>query len=238
MTSAVLKNRLLQISGGSFREAEWGYKSFADLLANADLSAVAEIDRTTSPTTIRLLSDQVGQVGEPDALGPNQVIRRDIWSAIFDQEAETTWYWDRRNQRPTTSAEDESAPRLPRVDAVMLRTWRAQFVQTLPQAAAESLTILSWMDDGKVGDNFPISVRHAWFAFLKKVVLDLLKSWLADNDLSSETPLIEPRKGGRLDGHSDLRRFILSVVEHMTESELVDLKIPPLAAMRASDRRR
>ena len=84
MTSAVLKSRMLDITGNNFSEVDYGYSNFTEFLfAHADLIS---IDTSRLPPIVRFLEadSHADATGEENSTEFRGRIRRDLWMATLD----------------------------------------------------------------------------------------------------------------------------------------------------------
>src|ERR1022692_2934383 len=131
MTSAVLKNRLLNITKGQFSQARYGSPSFINLVRR--VSDLLEIIDNSPPFHLRIISPDTVQAGEIISLeagvqadSPGEFaslmkgdlrrrrIRDDLWHAIIDYSSGNAYVLDTNTglARPKTVS-DPSLPQLP-----------------------------------------------------------------------------------------------------------------------------
>jgi hypothetical protein len=148
MSIAVLKNRILDLTGRAFDETQFGVASFRDWLGL--FSEVLEVDWSRSPPWVRLIhadavAAQVATATTPPAtLPPRWRIRSDLWRAVVDVGAAGDWQWDGESAsfRPHGSATPDPATVLPTLTAEDLVALRGSFVDTvsLPGVSAKRCT--------------------------------------------------------------------------------------------------
>ena len=94
MTTAVLKNRLLDLTGRAFDEAAYGATSFMDfVLRNKETLAV---DHSTVPPLVELRNAASSRQPSDEAVdvkAPHR-IRPDLWKAALDYSSGTRYVWD------------------------------------------------------------------------------------------------------------------------------------------------
>lgn len=96
MTTAVLKNRLLSLTGRAFKESDYGAQTISELVRL--LPDLLLFDQSTSPPTVRLLPSQMPV--DPPVVAEGTRIRRDLWNAVVDYRAPGRYVWDSA-QAPT-----------------------------------------------------------------------------------------------------------------------------------------
>lgn len=123
MTTAVMKNRLLELTGNEFSEQAYGVSNIREFLALA-------------PDTVRLTYSG-GQLfvelleGSRPAAGPPEDrqsrIRPDLWLAVMDYSSGRRYVWDPQEQsaRPQVAESDASLRELPTIRTHFARPGRA-----------------------------------------------------------------------------------------------------------------
>lgn len=124
MTVPVLKNRILLITGGHFREAEFGASSFRSFLSRLP-DGLVTLDESRKPATVELATADVTHRGDRRSFYPR--IRPDLWRAVLDYSSGRRYVWDASSglARPATAA--DHAPSLPTITPIQFAEWAARF---------------------------------------------------------------------------------------------------------------
>src|SRR5947209_6134392 len=94
MTTAVLKNRLLQQTEHRFDERDFGFASLPEMLES--FPDLVRLDFTTRPTTVEFVGDEVPDVPASSAgRSVRPRIREDLWRSMLDYSAGHSWVWDK-----------------------------------------------------------------------------------------------------------------------------------------------
>lgn len=234
MSSAVLKNRLLQASGGSFHEADWGAETFGGLLMSGQLDEILEVDATVRPMVVRLrdadpepASASASASAEPgSSIGVAQVIRGDLWRALL--AARGPRFWSPARGAVVDTAES-GAVLLPAVTSDATRAWREEYVAGLPERDRDALA--QWVTDGSP-DLLPRGRRGPWFAALKARVHAILLEFFEAQSLPPPEDLLVDKAHVQEPEVVLLRRLVTKVVGQMTLSELQAVPLPAQAVAR------
>lgn len=241
MSTAVLKNRLLHLTGGRFDEGAMGFSSLPALLEQ--FNDLVGIDHSTKPATIEYKpgaekDDRDGQEAVRTRLRP------DLWRAVFDYSTDEDWVWDERARCAVRVADRGEMPVLPTVTRDEFAAIRRSFVQECMESdnpdAHEQSRLERW-SNSIVGTTFlPRRFRGKWNAHLKAVASDRLTTWFSDRHLEIPMDLLQPIPGERsIEEDADLarlRNFIIECVRNMTLDELRHLNLPADAVFRATIR--
>jgi len=246
MTTAVLKNRLLNLTNRTFTETEYGASSM--------------------PALMRLIPDlvQVASEGypgrvcltDPDALRPSPVsstptraedaggefdwrdwrIRDDLWQSIVHYEHGGPFVLDPVTKvARNASADDDSLPQLPTLTREEFEAWRRDFVDSIiadtnDEALKPALQV--WLlGHGRTAD-LPRAVRGRWIENFKRRVAERLHNWFAEQGLAEPLDLlISSRAEGRLPltqetSLRELREFVVAAIHAMDLEELKALHLP------------
>ena len=247
MTTAVLKNRLLDLTDRSFAESTWGASTFREFLDQ--FSDVVELDPGARPATVRL----VGEAGDHDespirpgvhAVGRDRQVRPDLWRAVLDYSSGRTYGWDQEGEVVKPFDDSEVQPgikKLPGISKELLYNWRGEFAADAEKAGASPMTLAAiqrWRADGLPDRSLPGSIRRRWNGELKRHVVALLEEWFSTEGLTPPPNLIStdaPRRSQRPadDDLDALRRLVVRCVQGMTRAELEELRLPPAALLRS-----
>lgn len=241
MRTAVLKNRLLDITDRSFDEHAWGARDFREFVEG--LGDLIEIDATSTPVLLVLRATALAELSGGDTrttIGPRGRIRPDLWHSILDFSSSDGWAWDPETSRAMPIEDlESSAPelRMPTVEPQELLAWRASFAADhadLFKDAGSDPRVERWRNGEGGAEQLPGTVRHAWFEFLKNQVLERLTTWFGVQGIDPPVDIVRsaPVRRGGDDEQGDLREFVIACVRQMTTQELESLVLPARAAQR------
>jgi hypothetical protein len=174
MTTAVLKNRLLNLTRGQFSEDRYGSPSFIHLVRR--IPDLVTVISEQPPHHLRLVTSAPSHGGaaslssastiEVDAavtepgIGDDELagmrVRDDLWHAIIDYSTGKPYVYDPQSRiaRPWVHG-DLALPQFPTVSRDTVATWRDDFVASLDQATREKSATASASGQG-VGEDRPI----------------------------------------------------------------------------------
>jgi hypothetical protein len=236
MTTAVLKNRLLDLTDREFKEADWGAKTFRDFVAL--FSDVIEEVPGVHPSEVRLLGDlplppDAGSGDEPLDLGARRNIRSDLWNAILDFNSGKKYWWDGER---AVSDEEDAAPRgklLPTLDVDEFKAWRQEFVQEQSTENSELASFLySWLERADPLALLPRSLRIPWIIELKRRVLMRLEEWFKAEGIPLPTDAVTDNRPKKRTDTDALRDRVLAAVNAMSREELESLMLPATLLLR------
>jgi hypothetical protein len=237
MTVAVLKNRLLTLTGRAFKEADYGARTMSDLVRL--LPDLVLLDESTPNPIVRLLPLSASE-GPPE-LGPTSRVRRDLWNSVVDYRSGRTFVWDGQSARPA-QVDDPELPNLPTQGPDEIDAWRRHFVDDhaadLGDDSEAQARARRWADERLPTATLPPLLRNQWNAELKRRVVETLLRWFSEsrqkvpNDLiqSYRSLPVREQQGVPTD---ELRELVLRCVRAMTAEELRELRIPPAVYLRA-----
>ena len=242
MTSAVLKSRMLNITGNNFSEVDYGYSNFTEFLfAHADLIS---IDTSKLPPMVRLLeanSPNTASVDDAPAKFRER-IRRDLWLATLDYSSGSKYVWDVDEGKARPGEPGEEALVLPTINQDIIRQWRRELVERVSEVKAndadQSNQLDAWARIKLSTHKLPNELRHKWYEILKNKVNQRLTGWFDELGLERPNDLVasvQQARKARTDVEA-LRRLALRVVAEMTERELEHLSLPPRAVLKATKR--
>jgi hypothetical protein len=228
MTSAVLKNRLLQLTNGAFRETDYGAESFSGFLQL--LADLLDIDKSAFPPLVTL--KQI-----PDAAAPAATvgrIRPDLWYSVMDYSGGSTYVWD-ESARRARKGDKEEGHVLPTMAKEDLSEWRRSFAASVQADLPEEEDQLHrWADEGLTTRELPSHLQPQWNSFMKARVVERLRRWFATEGLTPPPDLVI--RGERQDLQAAetaaLRRAVIDAVNSMTLPELRALPIPARLLLR------
>lgn len=175
MTVAVLKNRMLQLTGRNFDETHYGARNMHELAGL--LPELLAVDDSTLPPTVTL------REGPPSDLPLLTIlrgkIRSDLWNAVMDYASGRTWVWvDGRAVADPPELPDRTSV-LPTLTAEEMQHWRDDFVTAHRDGldAKDATRLDAWVAGTGRTQQLPVSLRRPWNERLKEGVLDRLHAW-------------------------------------------------------------
>ncbi|MER6462921.1 hypothetical protein ABT278_20920 [Streptomyces sp. NPDC001228] len=238
MTTAVLKNRLLNLTERAFKEEDYGALNFTAFVRQyPDLIA---LDESSAPPKVILVGD-VSSTVVSEATVAGRRIRPDLWAAVVDYQSGDSYYWNGSEVVTGDAIENdaENLPQIPTISRDEMRGWRGDFATNFIarlQDDEEVMQIRRWHSDFLPTMELPAAARAAWNDELKHHVITRLAGWFRDHGLPLPIDLVQQRPQPRRVVSSEtaqLRELILRCVRAMTEEELRSLKLPPAAVLRA-----
>lgn len=195
MAVPVLKNRLLQLSSGAFREQDFGSPNiwhFVTLFpAFLDCAGVRPSERVElrNPDLIEAETSHAAASLDPVARGR---IRDDLWRAVFDYKSGITYVWDEAIGRAReATSRDAEAIRVPTVTEADLRESRAEFVRTQGAVSEhDALRLGKWISGTGATVALPKFYRQLWNAHLKSHAAERLRTFFIQEGLDVPSDLI------------------------------------------------
>ena len=131
MTTAVLKNRLLDLTGGTFDEAAYGADTFMDFVLSNEETLV--VDRSTAPPLVELRNAAPSPQPSDGAVHVTAAyrIRPDLWKAALDYSSGTRYVWDVARRIAVPSAGSDGELIISTVTEDIQRRWRQQFIDDI-----------------------------------------------------------------------------------------------------------
>jgi hypothetical protein len=249
MTSAVLKNRILDLTDRKFDESRWGAENFRGFVDQ--FGEILELDTSKRPPRVIYLPETTDSEAQPSdagegpaiprvASGRSKRIRQDLWRATVDYSSGQIYVWD--DEMAVPKGDDADArPVLPTLDQAELRGWREDFVggTTLPEDADLAPYLAAWATSESGTPGLPGPLRQQWIENFKNRVAQRLLDWFSENSIAAPSNLVEdarPRRKASTNVEA-LRSYVMDCVRAMNQAELEDLRLPPSAALRAARRR-
>ena len=238
MTTAVLKNRLLDLTGRAFDEAAYGATSFMDfVLRNKETLAV---DRSTVPPLVELRNAASSRQPSDEAVdvkAPHR-IRPDLWKAAIDYSSGRRYVWDIAGRRAVPSTGRHGELIISTVTEDLQRSWRQQFIADVKATLSEEETdqIDRWLQQHLGVSHLPVRLMSKWTSSFRDRVREHLLQWFVESNLQPPEDQIST-EGGPSSSSTEtdaLRDLVLAVVRKMTRDELSRLTLPPGAVLRAT----
>lgn len=197
MAIPVLKNRLLQASGQSFKEKEYGSPNiwhfvtqFPDVLRVSGARPYERV-QLIDPSVIDL--ELLTTPAALDMAGRGR-IRPDLWRALFDYSSENTYVWDESIGRARVARDGDSSPLIiPTLTNKDLETQRQEFVQTLASNSENDRERLQgWVHGSGATVALPRAYRTLWNAHLKGHAANHLRAFFIQHNLTVPADLLTP----------------------------------------------
>jgi hypothetical protein len=259
MTSAVLKNRLLNLTDREFSENRYGSPSFIHLVRRVpDLLSVED---DYPPFRLKIRAPLVNQSAVDSSSGslppsadvdsfsapargdwPKTRIRDDLWRAVVDYGSRATYVLDPETglARPK-EAEDGDFPEIPTVSAEEVRAWRQEFFDSLSELTQTRFgdELREWLDGRGRQSDLPRPVRGRWAEYFKRHIAAILFDWFRahggpPNDMfvDSVPRNLPPSEAiDELVRTRQLRDLIIRAARTMTYEELSQVHIPASALL-------
>ncbi len=252
MTTAVLKNRLLNSTNRKFSERDYGVSSMVDFarLFPEDL----EVDTRSAPPVIRLTQPETHPApvtensGRTERSVPYKKIRPDLWRAAVDYRSGATYVWDEIAGLARVANIDDSSPAVPTATDTEVAGWRHDFADSVRPELSSGRVIErldEWLQYGYGTAFLPTELRGRWSEFSREKVEVLLRNFFEDQSLAPPDDLVtayrekparvlRSAQSGRPINVSRLRELVQRCVAVMTEQELTELRISPAVMLRAT----
>ena len=239
MTTAVLKNRLLDLTDRSFDESKYGASSLIDfVLRHSDMLS---IDKSEFPPIVELNASVMLPKSEEDVSTPRYRIRQDLWQAAIDYSSGTRYVWDVHTNEAIPSDDLMDAPIVRPITADIQRELREEFSSLVSAEyeldKIESNQIERWIEESLGMAHLPTRLKSGWITFFRDKVRDHLSRWFDDSGLQRPDDMTSPieRDIPRLSPKTgELRELVVSVVREMTHQELSTLNLPARAVLRVA----
>ena len=244
MTPAVLKNRILNVTRGTFTESHYGATSFSDFVSG--FSDVVTAFGSGVHTIVELNETERGRLtqGGSERRSQRARVRSDLWRAALDYASGSRYVWDasERQARPEVPGDEYSVIKTLSVDEQ--QEWREAFFHEQSGlgdlSTSDQEHFKNWLENGLPTTELPVSLVPRWNRYLRDSVHTHLVKWFEEAGLSPPpdlltTPVEPPARSVETEA---LRRLVIRVIEQMTDRELSDLVLPPRAVLRATTPRR
>lgn len=255
MTTAVLNNRLLQITDGEFSIGRYGARTvmeFAQLLP--DLVRV-DASENGGPAVVTIVEGEA-----PDDEPSREVslvraerpqVREDLWRATMDWNEAHAYVVDPVTGRARLRRETDS-PELPTVSGVskqLYKEWRFAFIEealTSYTAEQDQAALTAWRDAPGPSRNLPTHLQDAWMDTLRARVAEHIHTWFVSAGLVVPPDLTRARRVSErpiASGPTEvavatqrLRDLVRRCVDQMSYDELRSLQLPASVVARTFGR--
>lgn len=232
MAIPVLKNRILLVTGGRFRESEFGASSFRQFLSLLPPGMVT-VDDSQAPGFVDLVLTDVKN--SPSERSHHSRIRSDLWRAALDYSSRQRYVWDSTLKQATPAKADDAGPFIPTISEDEFNRLRHSFVEA--NLAGEGVAedrLKRWASEGLPTAFLPARLRPLWNIELKKQVEERLRPWFTENHIEPPSDFAYQWQPSSSRSNSDqLRQFVINCIKAMTDEELAEIRIPASVAMRA-----
>lgn len=238
MTTAVLKNRLLDLTGGAFDEAAYGATTFMNFVVRNEEMLV--VDRSTVPPLVELRNAAPAPQASEGAVHVTAAyrIRPDLWKAALDYSSGTRYVWDAAGRTAVPSSGRDGEITISTTTKDVQRGWRQQFIDDVKQTLSEEETdqVERWRQQHLGVSHLPVRLISKWNSLFRDRVREHLLQWFSDSNLQPPDDMISTEGGPSSSSPETeaLRDLVLAVVRKMTRDELSRLTLPPGAVLRAT----
>ena len=230
----VLKNRLLQVTHGAFKESDYGATTFREFLhKNVD---IVSLDDSFPPgnVTYRAANEPTPPTVQK---GGRHQVRPDLWEAVLDFRSGRKYYWNPTKAEAAPQDQGEAHLLLPTVSEEEFGKWRQEFVEGLPVNESWQAKLETWKTKGLPTTALPSFLKPQWNRWVKHKITERLRLWFTSNSLSAPNLTVDTNVGSTEDAETKaVRDFVLDMVRRMTKDELMNLQITSRAAMRSAKR--
>lgn len=245
MRSAVLKNRLLQLTDREFNEDRYGGGTMVAValripglleLASSQPAVLRLADPTVISTKTAQLTERKSATSHPTW---QQVrIRPDLWRALVTPRPESTYVWD------ITTGQAREVTVLDEPDQLVLPSITAQEMTELRQAFRREHgddRLDEWVE--APSERIPKRIQTEWRSFLKSHTVSRIQQWFQQHDLPAPVDLIQYTTTSDLPTTADvvrtrtLKSALLRAVQLMTDDELRQVLVPAAVLMRYEQER-
>lgn len=241
MTSAVLKNRLLELTNHAFTERDFGVATFTDFLRK--FPDLVRIDRSQLPFGVELIEAAPNeQPAVRSASTGRPRIRRDLWQAAMDFKSGIEYVWDATSARarPRLESDGNNAELLPTSTAEELSQWRKEFIRRRTESEnavvddKSAVRLQVWAEKGLGTEYLPPEHRGPWNEFMRNAVVDKLNGWFDSRGLARPSDLIETSpQWTEPEADAALSKVLHNLLVRLTRDELSQLQLPATLVLRA-----
>ena len=261
MTTAVLKNRLLTLTLGRFRETDYGAVAIHQIIEWFPDHFL--LDRSSRPALVKLISGDTDTLPFPFALPtntsadgasptePSQVtvsksvvsrgrIRPDLWRAVLDFRSGSAYVWDADTGKAIKAEEPFILPRLPAISKSEFDQLKIGFVSKVKAILNpnEALLLEKWGETQSVRTKtLPLILQAQWFEHLKEEVIRRLGAWFKEKGLEMPNDALANHAPSRRQVEEpeveQLRKLVIECIKGMTLGELSEIRLSPVAVLRS-----
>ena len=192
MTLAVLKNRLLDLTGRKFKEGDYGAANLREFVGQ--MPDLLMLDSNVFPPVVEIKwqewdidKDILTKVGSEEEnrdsdkllIFDGERIRSDLWIAVVDYVSGKVYTWDPVSDKVSVDEEGVSAEVLPTLDEEELYKWKSQFAEKNrePLSPTDLKKLEGWFNQGLNIKGLPAHLQDSWEEFFERRVADRLMAW-------------------------------------------------------------
>lgn len=231
MSVAVLKNRLLDLTHGLFKESDHGATTFQEFVRQHD--DILEFDGSTKPPAA-ILKGVSPETAESTPQLAEAKIREDFWRAALDFSSGRHYVWDGEERVARPDNGEISGPVLPTITADQFNQWKALFADGIDDALRDA-SLDTWTKNRLPSSYLPFHLKRRWNAFLKAAVHRHLLVWFKEQNLSPPPDLLAKPDYGI--SSETLRKELIACLRSMTPGELQQVQLPASVFVRRKLRR-
>ena len=245
MTTAVLKNRLLEITSREFNEARYDASNFMEFVSR--YPELLSVDDSEFPPVVTLRGSEADRLLSTDADDQSTFyrIRSDLWQAALDYSSGTKYVWDVEAGESRPIRGSETGPTIDTIDADIQRRWRREFMEERSESFDLTDTEMKQADEWtnlQLGTSrLPDRLVRPWNQYFRDCVLGHLRGWFSKNGLDEPQDLVSTsgqRQTSRSTATEELRELVISAARQMTHEELSGLRLPIEAVLHITKRRK
>lgn len=249
MTTAVLKNRLLSLTGREFNQREYKTVSMLDFVRL--FPDLLTVDVRSKPPLVTLLDATVAQqsvddIGDSPQSQTRSRIRPDLWQAVMDYRSSGTYFWDEIDGQAKSGERASHQAVFPTTTLADMEALRDEFIRSITLGDGDedlARRISDWRSIGFGSAYLPVGIRSQWTAKIRAHVLSRLHDFFRTNLIPepSDLEITEFRHGRRparthssdRDEIRDLRELLQKCIAIMSHDELSSIAISPAVILRA-----
>jgi hypothetical protein len=212
MTVAVLKNRLLDQTGRSFNEMDFGSRTIGELIGR--FPNLLLFDDSKRPPTVKLLRTDLQQIQDiPPTVDGH--IRNDLWNAVIDYRSGKRYLWNGSIAIPESDSRGLNSDTfiMPTIEPGTMATWRNEFAESAKELVADEPELQGqlerWRSENRSVRALPAVLQRRWSATLSTNVLRTLTDWFSELAIATPLDMIQPRTPPR--PHNRAQKQVLLV---------------------------
>jgi hypothetical protein len=255
MLLAVLKNRMIAASEGTFDEADYGAPNMASFALKFPTLLAPEIDGAQGAVRIKQ-PDRVPEVAitpqtqtsTTAVAGKAHRIRTDLWNAVMDYRSGFSYVWvlEEGVARPLEPGDTQTFL-LPTLSNEDVRAWRQELLERVRAEVSDGEVIReteTWASSNAPTQLLPFIARSTWNSLQNSNVERRLRDFFELHELEIPSDLIAEKttsrrqssvSGSTKKGEIGLRMFLHRCIDAMTEAEMKSLLVPVGIAARVTN---
>lgn len=246
MTTAVLNNRLLQITDGTFSVARYGARTVVEFAHMFPELLHVNEHPTRGPAVLTLVDVDEGHTAsaapsQSAELAARTQVREDLWRAVMDWNPNHSYILDpvTGRARRKLPEDGEGLEQLETVSKEVYLQWRRDFIEGMLAATTnpeEESALVQWRDHPGPSRNLPSHLQDKWMDLLRDRVAMHVAQWFENRGLPTPSDLTHPKGSGRPAPTASsveaavsaqrLRDLVRRCVDNMSHEELRSLHLP------------